>query len=133
HRFSRPRLVPSLSLPEGEGRGEGGTLCQWNCSLPCLSRFGGEGRLLAGGLGATARGDFAASALHPCGHQAEPVITLARICTTVGSLTFTESRRLRAKRSGVGKPMVMVLTRADGSSTSPKGFCCSRPRLRAAA
>src|SRR5262252_10499386 len=63
----------------------------------------------------------------------EPVITLARICTTVGSFTLTESRRFRAKRSGVGNPTVMVFTRADCSSTSPKGFCCSSPRLRAAA
>src|SRR5215471_20258908 len=43
----------------------------------------------------------------------EPVITLARICTTVGSFTLTESRRFRAKRSGVGNPIVMVFTRAD--------------------
>src|SRR5262252_8821 len=83
--------------------------------------------------GQTASGPFRRAISEGLPHYTEPVITLARICTTVGSLTFTESRRLRAKRSGVGKPMVMVFTRADWSSTSPKGFCCSSPRLRAAA
>jgi hypothetical protein len=62
-----------------------------------------------------------------------PTITLARIWTTLGSLTFTDSRRLLAKRSGAGNPIVSVFTKADCTRTRPKGFCCVSPRFPAAA
>src|SRR3989304_7810233 len=48
-----------------------------------------------------------------------PWITFARICTTLSSLTVTDSLSSDLKRRGEGQPMVNVLVNLDWSSTNP--------------